>query len=334
MRFVLEEASWAWDGADRGAYIERIEQLLDRLDTAHERDEPFAASSELLQQTILGTSTLADLLWDPSLALSLPHDVSERLVPHFSAMRYWDDETPWPLFEVNIDGRDVLSLSASLTHARVAAGQATACLPLPGSWSGPQEVTVNGIEARVHFVVNEASHRAFFRDALKVERVNEAGLEALAPHAFPSLFFLEGVWDGLRHFEGGYVRVREQLHKLLAVLDDHGAWVFTDDTGRLSPGEREPEKDAQRKPVTNRIIERRFMGLGLDVAPEKPDVYEDGKCRRARERDLGERTLYCEWHCKFEPHVNRAHLHGPTPDSEKKLIVAIFRDHLPLPGDG
>jgi hypothetical protein len=45
------------------------------------------------------------------------------------------------------------------------------------------------------------------------------------------------------------------------------------------------------------------------------------------------RTLYCEWHYKFEPHINRAHVHPPIPESGGKMIIAIFRDHLPLPGD-
>ncbi|MFS8067214.1 MAG: hypothetical protein ACMG6S_12660 [Byssovorax sp.] len=262
------------------------------------------------------------------MALSLPHEVSERLAPHFTAMRYWDEEMNWPAFEVNVAGRDVLSPSAALAHARVVKGQATACLPLPGTWSGSLEVTVGGVKARVHFVVNEASHRTFFRDALQVERAAEGGLEALAPHAFPALFFLDGVWDGLRLFQGGYPRIRDTLHHLLAVLDDHGAWVFTDDTGRISPTEPEPNEGAPRKPVTNQLIERRFTGLGLDIVPEKPDVRADGKSRRARERELGDKTLYCEWHFRFEAHINRVHLHEPVPESGEKMIIAIFRDHL------
>ena len=48
-------------------------------------------------------------------------------------------------------------------------------------------------------MVDEASYRNFFHDILEVEGANEAELEALAAHAFPDLFFLDGVWDGLRH---------------------------------------------------------------------------------------------------------------------------------------
>lgn len=334
MRFVLEEASWSWDGTRRDDYIERIERLLDRLDVAHDRGELCATSSELLSQKILGASTLADLLWDQSLALSLPHEVSERLAPHFSAMHFWDEDTAWPALEVTIAGNDILSPSAALAHRRVTEGQATACLPLPGRWTGPLSVTVGGSAQQVHFVVDEGTHRAFFRDALQVERADEAGLEGLAPHAFPDTFFLNGIWDGLRHFDGGYGRVRDTLHNLLAVLDDHGAWVFTDETGRLSPAEPRPKEVAKRLPITNQLIERRFGGFGLDIAPENPDVHADGRCRRAREKALGDTTLYCEWHFKFQPHINRAHLHAPVPESDHKIIVAIFRDHLPLPGDG
>lgn len=332
MRFVLEEASWAWDGRDRDTYIERIEQLLDRLDVARERGEPYAASRELLQQTILGMHTLADLLWDPSLPLRLPSEVVQRVNALFSSIRYWDDEVPWPAIDASIAGRVVSSPSAVVAHAQVTRGSATACLPLPGIWSGPCRVIVDGVDARVHFVVDTLSHRAFFRDALAVERADEEGLQALAPHAFPDVFFLEGVWDGLRHFEGGYARVREALHHLLAVLDDHGAWVFTDETGRLSRDEPEPS-DKKRKPARDEIVEARFKRWGFEIAPEAPEVRMDGRCRRSRERVLGGRTLYCEWHYKFEKHINRAHIHPPVTASGGKVIVAIFHSHLPLPGD-
>ncbi len=330
MRFVLEETSWAWDGNDRAAYIERIEQLLDRLDVAYERGEPYAASRELLVQRVFGEHALTDLLWNPDLPLKVSPEVRQRIAALFNTIRYWDDELEWPGMKATIGDRDALSLSAVLAHARVAEGMATACLPLPGTYHGLCEVIVDGRKEFVHFVVDESSHRAFFRDALEVERADERGLQALAPHAFPDLYFLEDVWDGLRHFEGGYARVHDDLHRLLAKLDDHGAWVFTDATGRLSPEEPEPTNEPS-KPVTNELIEQRFRGLGLTMAPEKPNVRADGKCRRARERVLGNRTLYCEWHYKFEPHINRAHVHPPVDESGSKLIIAIFRDHLPLP---
>lgn len=330
MRFVLEEASWLWDGSDRVAYIENIEQLLDRLDVARERGESFAASRVLLDQTVYQSHKLSDLLWDRDSPLRLAPEIRQRVDALFGAIRYWDDERDWPDIDATIAGRTVVSPSAALAHSRVVQGDSTACFPLPGNLAGPHEVSVKGVVAVVHFVVDEVSHRAFFRDALNVERVKEAGIAALAPHAFPDTFFLDGVWDGLRHFEGGYARVRDDLHRLLSVLDDFGAWVFTDTTGRLSPFEPLPADETKKNP-TNQIIERRFRGFGLEIAPENPNVKLDGASRRDRERKLGSRTLYCEWHYKFEPHVNRAHLHEPVPESGGKVVMAIFRDHLKLP---
>jgi hypothetical protein len=138
MRFVLEEASWSWDGSDRAAL--------------------------------------------------------------FTTIRYWDDEMDWPAIDVAIQGDVVVSPSGALAHKRTLEGVSTACIPLPGMWSGPIEIAVGEARASVHFVVDNATHKAFFRDALEVERVDAAGLARLAPHAFPDTFFLEGVWDGIRLF--------------------------------------------------------------------------------------------------------------------------------------
>jgi hypothetical protein len=191
-------------------------------------------------------------------------------------------------------------------------------------------VRVGDSSAKIHFVVDEQTHRSFFRDALDVERSDEGSLPHLAPHAFPDLYFVEGLWRGLRDFEGGYQRVRAGLYRVLATLDDHGAWVFTDETGRLSRAEPIPS-DGRRVPVTDKLIEHRFIGWGLDITPEKPNVRADAACRRARERSVGGQILYCEWHCKLEPNINRIHLHGPVPASSRRLVVAIFASHLPLP---
>ena len=97
------------------------------------------------------------------------------------------------------------------------------------------------------------------------------------------------------------------------VYDDWGRWAFAAAEGRA--------------------IAARFHEKGIVVAPENPDVGRDKRCREARERTLRATTLYCEWHGKLEPDRNRVHVHGPVPASGGKMIVAIFDDHLPLPGD-
>lgn len=329
MFFVIEEASWEWDGHDREGYVERIEQLLDRLDVASERSEGVATSRELLEQKIAGVP-LADVLWGADGPLGLPHDVQERLTPHLSRMRYWDDDEPCLEIEATIAGESVVSPSAAHAHVKVSAGDAIACLPLPGRWSGPRTVVIGDRAAILHFVTDETTHRAFFRDVLAGEKLDAGGVVALAPHAYPDTHFLDDAWRGLRSFDGGFARVRGELLRFLAVFDDHGAWAFTDDTGRLSPSESVPS-DGRRVPVTNAIVQHRFTGWGLDLAPEHPNVRGHGPARRARTRTLAGESLYCEWHCKLEPHINRVHVHRPTKGSGGRVIVAILADHLPLP---
>jgi hypothetical protein len=331
MHFILEESSWAWDGEDRLTYIEQIERLLDRLDVADERGEGVTASRELLEQKIAG-APLAEVLWQGDGPLALPHEVKERLTPHLSRLDYWDDTAPYLEFEATIAGALVISPSAVYAHAHAHGDSPLACLPLPGRWSGPCAVQVGERAVLLHFVTDEASHRAYFRALVDRAKLDEAAIADLAPHAYPNTYFLEGVWRGLRDFSGGLARARGHLLRFLAVFDDHGAWVFGDLTGRLSPAEPVPSATS-RVPVTNALIEKRFLGWGLDLAPEKHNVRDHAASRRARTRTLAGESLYCEWHYKLEGHTNRVHVHPPTKATQGRPIVAIFADHLPLPGD-
>lgn len=327
MRFVLDEASWAWDGVDPAGFVERLEEFLDRLDVARERDEPYAMSSVFWERVVFNDVTLHSLIWDADSPLDLDHDLIERFAAALGGAPVWDAEADWAAIAVTIGGTVVESVSAA--HAQ-AAENPVACIALPGRWSGPTAVEVGGRVSTVHFVVDETTHRGFFREVFGAAGGEPRQLVEFASHAFPDIHFLDDVWQGLRRLDGGYTRVKERLLKLLAVLDDFGGWIFTDDTGRLTPSEPKPSGGAPT-PATSQIIQDRFSGWGLSVAPEKPDVRANKKCREARERTLGGRTLYCEWHYKFEPHINRAHLHGPVEESEHKVVFAILAHHLPLP---
>lgn len=331
MDFVLEESSWAWDGREPAAYVERIERLLDRLDVARERGEEFTASGGLLEQRLAGERRLADVLWSADNELELSHDVRERITALMHQLRFWDEDGVYPALDVVIDGVEVFSPSAAYAHAQAAAGEATACLPLPGRWRGPRTVVVGERSERVHFVCDETSHRGFFRDRIAAKKV-EAAVEPLASHAFPDTYFVDGVWRGLRDFEGGYTRVRESLLDFLARFDDHATWIYSDTTGRLTRGETAPSHGAAQA-ITNLLLEGRFAALGLLVSPEARDVHETARPRRERERTIGGRVLYCEWHFKIEKHTNRVHFHGPVPESGDRPIIAIFHKHLCLPGD-
>lgn len=331
MDFVIEESSWAWDGSEPAAYLERVESLLDRLDVARERGEVFMASGELLAQRLVGERSLADLLWGEDEAIGLSHDLRERLTVLLGPLLFWDEDGVYPGLDVEIEGVEVFSPSAAYAHARVGAGDATACLPLPGIWRGPQAVFVDGRGESVHFVTDEATHRGFFRGQIAARKV-EGAVEPLAPHAFPDTYFVDGVWRGLRDFEGGYTRVRDDLLSFLECFDDNAGWIYSDITGRLTRDEMAPPQGAPQA-ISNKILEDRFAALGLLVSPEAGDVHKNERSRMARERTIGGRVLYCEWHLKIERHINRVHFHAPVAESDWRPIVAIFHRHLYLPGD-
>lgn len=169
-------------------------------------------------------------------------------------------------------------------------------------------------------------------------RDNAKTLKLLAPNAYPNLHFFKSVWDGIVDFEGGYVRVSAELRRYLAVLDDVGHWVFTEPPPAISP--TDTVKPLTGRNPTSAIIEERFKGAGLTMAPEKPNVRIKDKHRKPREilfewtNEAGRKEtkiLYCEWHGKIEAHTNRVHIYPPIPESGNRLIVAIFHKHLPLP---
>lgn len=325
MLLLVEEASWQLDGGPGEpsweAYASRLEKFFDRLDVARERGEPYQASRELLEQAIGSGKRLHEVLWSELLS----RDVRERAAAHFGRMSYWDDERDYVSLDAVIEHEPVFSPSAALAAQLSARGDVVSCVPLPGRWQRRVEVVVEGQSAMVWFVVDEPTHRGWLRHALASAGNDASALRRLAPHAFPDLWFHSEVWDGLRHFEGGYDRVREALHRFLSLLDDEGAWIFSDRSAALLRS----ESSAGELPVTRRLIQQRFGAHGLDVAPESPDVANDRAQRRARERTIGGRALYCEWHFRIERHINRVHFHEPVPESNGRVVVAIFHSHLP-----
>lgn len=332
MAFVVDGAEWRFDAWDEAEVEARLGRLAQRAFVARERGEPVWVGDDLQTRPVLGERDLWSL-WAPDSPVRLSRELQEELVAVLAIAGRYLDEEPWPEgmeeTAVGIDGEARLeNPDVAWAHHRVRAGRATACLGLRGQGARPTETALG--QALVHWVVDEVGHRRFFRDAIDLERDVEETLERLAPHAFPDLCFLPGAWRGLTRLEGGYLHARRELRQHLAVYDDHGRWAFT------APPPLETEEDP--RPATEgspgqRLIERRFALRGVEVAPEKPNVATDRRCREAREKPLAGRVLYLEWHGKLEPFRNRVHLHPPVPESGGRVVIGIFAAHLPLPGD-
>lgn len=331
MAFVVDGAEWCFDGWSEGKIIEAIGKLLERIWIARDRQESVWIGDDLQTKRVLGDFDLWSLC-SPDSPITLPVEIVQELTAWLGpAPRYLDDEWPDGMVETTlveiVPGAAAENADVAWAHHHVIAGRPMACLGL--TRSGLHETISSAGSAYVHWVLDETTHRAFWRSAIDIMGDNEGTLERIAPHAFPDLHFHNGVWRGLRRLAGGYLAVRSQIRRYLTVLDDHGRWAFTFPPPALSPGEA-VEAEADARP-TNQVIERRFRGLNLDMAPENPNVYADNQCRAAREIAIRDRLLYCEWHCKLEPHQNRLHIHAPIDETNGRVVIAIFDKHLPLP---
>ncbi|MGC3998065.1 MAG: hypothetical protein QM767_11470 [Anaeromyxobacter sp.] len=282
----------------------------DRLEVARERDEPVAKAATFFEGELV-----TEVLFDPNGWTRDQRDLRVQLLAALTRIPNWDADQESSDLEGQgavVNGM-IVSPAPSIrwTHFRCLSGVATACLPLKcAGRQGLCDVTVDGVPNKLWFVTDDADHVAFFRDAIDVERCDEAALERIAPSAFPNLAWVEGVWQGLRDFSRPYIAVRGEVVRHLSVLSDHGRDIFAG-------------------PRTE--IASRFGSLGIAISPENGKTLSNAKCMVARTRLFrGERVQFV-WHTKLLPHVDRIHVHEGTSGSGGKIIVGIMRDHLPLP---
>lgn len=331
MSFVVDSSEWSFDDWTANQVIVSIEKLLERVQTARERDETVWIGDDLQTRPVIDNLDLWSLS-SPSSPITFAPELIQELAAWLGmAPRYLDEEWPEGMIEtlIQIDGDEAKENSdLAWAHHHTRTGHAVACLGLKRS--GVHSTTSSLGTVPVHWVLTEDGHRAFWQAAIKLEGDNEDALVRLALHAFPSLYFYDDVWRGLRHLGGGYLALRDEINKYLRVLDAWGAWVFTFPPPALNPDNEAGNAVAGSLP-TNQVIERRFLGFNLTIAPENPNVYANSACRSAREIEIGSRHLYCEWHAKLELHRNRLHIHGPVPESGNRVIIAIISEHLPLP---
>lgn len=332
MAFVVDGSEWCFDGMASAEIEEALSRFAERTQVARNRGEIVWVGDNLQTRAVLGSFGLWELKGLDS-PVTLSEELWQELAAFLSMAPRYLDEADWPegLTEHIVlsveDSPPAANEDVALAHHYVRSGRAVACLGLLRG--GPHSTTSGAGTAPVHWVRDECEHRQFFRDAIDVERDTPETLRRLAPHAFPDLYFYDGVLGSISSFVGGYEAVRIGLRKLLRVLDDDGRWAFLAAPPALTPMEA-AGTDPDARP-SKQVIERRFRGLGVTIAPEKPNVYLDRDCRAAREIRVGEATLYCEWHEKLRGDQNRVHIHPPITGSGDRVIVAIFADHLPLP---
>ncbi|HGZ6487346.1 TPA: hypothetical protein ACOLYF_002766 [Vibrio parahaemolyticus] len=333
MSFVINTSEWDFNGKDAATVAAMLEQLLERIDVAIQRAEQVYIGAELQSHHVCGEMDLWAFLYDPSME-EIDSSILGELAAVLNNVECYED-IQWPpnfpeepVFDSN--GDDV-GLDLSFAHFSNLARQPMACITLHNQ--GATETKSKFGSADIPLINDENSHKSFWRvNALAMLRDTAGTLEALSPNMYPNLHFYERVWKGMSDFQGGYPRASYKLKKYLECLDDYGHWVFTAPPPALHPTDTiEPHLGLT---PSNELIESRFAGMGITMAPEKANVRNDKDKYAARAIDFklnpdGPSTeLYCEWHGKLEGHTNRVHIHPPLAGVVDKVVIAIFHKHL------
>ncbi|TBD84815.1 hypothetical protein [Rhizobium ruizarguesonis] len=316
MAFVVDGSEWNFNGWQISEVREKIDAFLDFIGICRDGDQIVWIGDDFQTRSMFDGHDLWTIA-SVGGVLGLDVEMVQELAAWLMQAPSYLDEDNWPNnlddAAVSIDGGEKQeNLDVAWVHYWTRLRRPLACIGMRRSGRFPTITAIGA--AHVHWVRDGAGRPSFWREAIVIAGDSEDSLRRFASGAYPSLLFHDGALDGLRDLGGGYLALRNEIKRALQILDEGGASAFTD------------------PPVTNQNIQHRFRNLGLNVAPENPNVYLNGNCRIAREISIDGTNLYCEWHVKIEPHRNRIHIHPPTLSSQDRLIVAIIHDHLPLPG--
>ena len=322
-RFVLDESSWT---AAAGTTIEvlsiAIQHLLERLDTARERDEGVVMHPDYYEMSLGDGVRLYSTLFEPSCRMQLDRDVAERLRLALDRINHFDDSGLVD-YGAEFEGRARFAPGAAWAHSCCFQRRHIAVLPLPlcSVPRGRVPVTVAGETIEIYFVAEESQHVEFFRSVISLENADEAKFEHLARSAFPALKWADDIWHGLGHFSRPYVEVRNELVLCLGGLSDHGAACFHE----------------------HRTGDPRQLALILSARVGTETSDENGLTKRHRpskqdrtRRHRGTSKVFW-WHVKLQPHVDRIHFLYEPPSASSgilnhgHIVVGLFKDHCVLP---
>jgi len=314
VRFVIDETSWRFDAHAPDVSIDALETLLDRLDDAREEGVLVCYSEDLFHTNVFQNKCFYDLYSSDS-PIPIPMEVRERVGVLFSRLEKWQDLTQeWPAsFHVTVEGsprdeEEAPSIAWAHKQTQDDAANAIGCLIFPGGRNaGICNVIVRKIEIPLWLVEGRQQYVEFFRWLISCTTQSPAQLEEFSSSAFPSLYFVPGVFNGMKKMSKPYGELIEKVVSHLGVLSDHGEDCFT---GLWA------EAPA------------RFGAHGVDVSDENGKTKANSVARKERTIDIeGERVIFW-WHSKLERDRDRIHFTPDKLSAGGQLLVGIFCRHL------
>ena len=323
IRHVIDESGMRLIDGSLDTLGETIDAFLDRIDTARDRHEVVARSTELYDTVVMDGLVFHDLLYGNNSPLSVDINRLRRLRVAIDRLEFWTETDALHLmsdFDVSIDGHSFFAPSLAYAHACRSLPHTVGCIVFNGAGrQGPVEVLVGEQAHVLHFIVDDSTHIQLFRDAVDLESMDESRFEDNATSAFPKLLWAEGVWRGLSSFQRPYLEHRATLVKHLAALNDVAAEIFAG----LSASH--PEQ-----------ISGHFGAYGVDASDENGRTKRDNESIRDRTRRFQGRDHVFWWHTKLLRNTDRIHFmwrkNDTDPPGPGEIIIGIFTDHCHLPG--
>jgi hypothetical protein len=221
IRHVIDEAGVRLTDSAPEIAGDVIDAFLARIDAARDRNERVARSSDLYTAPVMEGFEFHALLYDPASPIK-DLDRLRRLRIAVDRLLIWDETEALELvseLEVTIAGVRVYAPSVAYAHACRSVPKAVGSIRFRSAGGGGiVEVQVGEQTHSLHFIVTESDHTQLFRDAVRIEDMDEAAFEANAASAFPRLLWVNEVWRGIANFKRPYTEHRQALIKHLGVL--------------------------------------------------------------------------------------------------------------------
>lgn len=331
MAFVTVSNDWNFNGRTSDEIRQTIEEAMRFVSETLDRKEVLQIGDSFGTQTVFEDYDIWSL-GNADCPVAIPRELFQELVAWLDKAQIYLDVEPWPagfgdhFISIGDEAGDQ-NPDVAWVHHSVRAGRQMACFSL--ARSGKLTTISETGSQDLYFARDEKIKVEFWREVIVSNGDRIDDLIKWAPNAYPKLYFHDAVLRSSSSLSGGYDAAKTRIQDALAALNDYGNWVFTFPPPSVSP--QDEVFGIRGGYPSNQLIERRFQALGLSVAPEKPNVRENSRCRTAREITVGGSVLYCQWHVKIEPHRNRIHIHAPTVASQGKTVIGIIHEHLPLP---
>lgn len=319
-RFVLDESSWSHASGHPDQLQEGIQFLLERIECATDRSEGLARHPDFYEVDLGGGVQLYSALFEVGCPIAMERDTAERLRLALDRTPTFSDAAVQS-YDVSVGGAQRFSPGIAWAHSELRAQRSVAVLPLclDSSLSGDIPVTVGGVVLPLTFVVTDSDHCQFFRKAISVENVDADAFDAIAPSAFPHLYWVDGVWAELRnHRRYFFAQHRDTLVTHLSVLNDSGAKFFMDHPGGQG-------------------VEAELASKGVDASSESGTVRAHRPSLLDRQRVFEGMKRVFWWHTKIMWNVGRIHFLYLPPDPNLdnaphgRIVVGIFAEHCHLP---